>query len=269
MTFEHVPPWWALLIILAACAAIAWLAYRHAPLMPARRLALVSLRFATLVLLVVLLMRPVARVTAEDADAVVPILVDTSRSMSIDEGEGRRLDRARQLLQEDVLPALAGRFRVELLAFGEGLSPVTPEQLQASARQSDLAGALRAVVDRYRDQAVPGIVLLSDGGDSSGTLSTDLPDLPAVYALGIGAPAIAGDQEVLSVTAAEAVLDDSRVELAVSAVGRSGQRPLELRVLENGRPIDVRIVQPADDGVPVREVFVVEPPGGAATVYSV
>ncbi len=71
-------------------------------------------------------------------------------------------------------------------------------------------------------------------------------------------------------TAAETILDDSRVDLAVSAVSHGlGNAPIELRLLENGRPIDVRRATPAADGAPVREVFQVSPAPGAPTVYTV
>jgi uncharacterized membrane protein len=78
------------------------------------------------------------------------------------------------------------------------------------------------------------------------------------------------DREVVSVTAAESVLTDATVDVAVSAVAHGyGAAPLELRLLENGRPIDLRRAKPAGEGVPVSEVFHVSPNRDAATVYSV
>ena len=75
---------------------------------------------------------------------------------------------------------------------------------------------------------------------------------------------------MLSVTAAEAVLDDSRLDLAASAVSHGhGVAPIELRLLENGRPIEVRRAMPAADGAPVREVFHVTASRDAPTVYTV
>jgi uncharacterized membrane protein len=60
------------------------------------------------------------------------------------------------------------------------------------------------------------------------------------------------------------------VDLAVSAVSHGhGRMPLELRLLENGRAIEVRRATPAADGTPVREIFHVSPPRNAPTVYTV
>ena len=128
-----------------AAAVLAWLAYGRAPATVPRRVLLGGLRLITLLLLVVLLMRPVARGADGDASsAVVPILVDTSRSMSIEDAGGmRRIDRARTLLTADLLPALSGRFRTEVIGFGAGVKGVTPESLTAAAPRSDLTAALK------------------------------------------------------------------------------------------------------------------------------
>lgn len=274
MTFANPIPWWAFVAIVSALAAVSWLAYRRAPLGARRRRALAALRFVTLLLLVLFLMRPVVRRDPPDggSDVVVPVLVDTSRSMGIEDADGqRRIDRARDLLTTELLPLLRGGFRVEMFAFGDGVAAVAPDDLSATARRSDLSGALAAVHERFRGRPVAGIVLLSDGGDTSGAVEATAGKLAMpIYAAGIGSPAVGRDREVLSVTVAEAVLDDSRVDLAVLAVSHGhGTDPIALRLLENGRPLEVRRVIPAGDGVPVRALFQVSPGRGAAAVYSV
>ena len=255
-----------------AALAVAWMAYRHTALRPAARLALIALRFATLLLLVVFLMRPVARSTEADArDAVVAILVDTSRSMSIQDVSGeRRIDRARSLVTGELLPALGSRFQTELLAYGDGLAPTDPRALSAGGRRSDLAGALTAVRDRLKGRAIAGIVLVSDGGDTSDAAEQAAPEGPPIFPVAVGSATAGRDREVLSVTAAEAVLDDSRVELAASAVGHGhGTAPIVMRLMENGRPIEVRQATPAAEGVPVRATFRVTPARGAPTIYTI
>ena len=272
MTFANPLPWWALVLVVAVSAVVAWQAYRRFDTRPARRHALTALRFVTLLTLVVVLMRPIARSTDIDArDAVVPILVDGSRSMGIEDVDGAaRITRARDLVSRELLPALSGRFQTEVLSFGESVAPAAVDTLGAAARRSDLAGALAAVRERYRGRPVAGIVLISDGGDTGGAAERSGGDpIAPVYAFGVGAEDVGFDREVLSVTAAEAVLDDSRVDLAVSAVAHGSSDPIELRLLENGRPIEVRRIAPVAGGGPVREIFQVAPASGAPTVYSV
>jgi uncharacterized membrane protein len=274
VTFANPLPVWALAMAACAAAALAWHAYRRSTGPPLRRNALVLVRLVTLLLLVVLLMRPVARGTDDDVrDAVVAILVDTSRSMSIEDAGGqRRIDKARNMVTGELLPALGPRFTVEVLAFGDKTAPIAPGALSATARRSDLSGALTGLRERYRGRAVAGIVLLSDGGDTSGIgeRAVGRGSTPPIYAIGIGSDKSGRDREVLSVTAAEAVLDDSRVDLAVTAVAHgSGRAPIELQLLENGRPIEVRRASPAAEGTPVHETFQVAPGRGAPTVYTV
>jgi len=273
VAFANPIPWWLLVPLIAAAAALSWLTYRGFAAFPRRRSALIVLRFVTLLVLLLLLMRPVARIQAGDTrEAIVPILVDTSRSMSIEDADGRRrIDRARDLVTAELMPALGPRFTVELLAFGDALATATAGELAATARRSDLSGALLGVRERYRGRPVAGLILLSDGGDTSGALEDAIAgDTTPVFAFGVGSQTVGRDREVLSVTAAEAVLDDSRVDLAVSAVSHgNGTAPVELRLLENGRPIEVRRAVPAADGSPVHEIFHVAPARGAPTVYTV
>ncbi len=272
MTFANPLPWWGLALVVIGAAATAWFAYNRTPLAAPRRAALSALRFLLLLALVLFLLRPVSNsIDADPRNVLVPILVDTSRSMSIEDAPAiRRIDRARQILAESLLPHLGSRYQVEVLGFGETVAPASPETLTASARRSDLEAALASLRDRFRGRSVAGIVLLSDGGDTSGGAERAAGEGPPIFAVGIGARAPGRDREVLSVTAAERILDDSRVDIAVSAVshGFAGE-PIALRLLENGRPIDIRRIVPAADGTPVRAVFQVSPAQGSTTVYRV
>jgi uncharacterized membrane protein len=272
VTFANPLPWWLFGAIVVCCGVVAWQAYRSFGTSPVVRYGLTSLRFLTLILLVLFLMRPVARSTgADSSSAIVPVLVDVSRSMGIEDAGGRRrIERAQQIVSERLLPALGPRFNVELLSFGESVQTVGVHDLSAAARQTDLHGALAAVGERYRGRPVAGIVLLSDGGDTVSSPEADVRSPAPIFPIGIGSAAIDRDREVLSVTAADAVLDDSRVDLAVSAVSHGrGTDPFDLRLLENGRPIEVRRVTPAADGSPVHETFQVSPARETAVVYTV
>lgn len=273
MTVVNPLPPWALAAVAAGALLVAWLAYRAAPIAPARRTALSVLRCATLLWIVICLMRPVGRpARVGQHDAVVPVLVDTSRSMGLADADGqRRIDRARAAIDRDLLPALAPHFHTEVLRFGDRVAASQVSDLSATDRGTALGAALRAVRDRYRGRPVAGIVLVSDGGDNGAADAAAAAAAgPPVFALGVGARTASRDREVVSVTAAESVLADATVDVAVSAVAHGyGAAPIELRLLENGRQIDLRRAKPAGDGVPVSQIFHVSPPRDAATVYAV
>jgi len=273
VTFANPLPAWALAAVLAAAALVAWAAYRAVPIAPGRRRVLMALRLTTLVWIVLCLMRPLGRLAAAGPhDAVVPILVDTSRSMGLaDAGGQRRIDRARQAIERELLPAIAADFHVELLRFGDRVATSPLSELSATDRRTALAEALRAVRDRYAGRPVAGIVLVSDGGDT-GTADAGAAAAggPPVLALGVGARTPPHDREVVGVTAAETVMSDASVDLSVAAVAHGyGSAPIELRLLENGRAIDLRRVKPAAEGVPISEVFHVSPHRDVPTVYTV
>ncbi len=264
---------WAFVAVFAAGVSVAWLAYRRVPISTARRRTLSALRFATLLWIVICLMRPLgASGQATNRDAVVPILVDGSRSMGLADMEGsRRIDRARTLLEAQILPSLAPRFQTEILRFGDRLRAVDAAGLSATDRRTDLTAALQAVQERYRGRPVAGIILVSDGGDNGAIDPVAMASNgPPIYAVGIGPRAAARDREIVSVTAVDSVMSDAVLDVAASAVARGyGTSPIELRLLENGRPIDLRRVTPAADGAPVSATFHVSPSRDTATVYTV
>jgi len=275
MQFAVSYPWWTLLLLAAATVAVAWGFYAGAivPLPRGRRAALAALRALTLLFLLACLLRPVRIVPPETAsDAVVPVLVDVSRSMRLADAGAPRIDLARDVMDRHVRPALDGRFRSEFWTFGEALASMDASApLTADARRSDLSGALRAVRERYRQQRVAGVVVISDGGDTGADEPAGVVDAGAVpvYAIGVGARRPPADFEVLDVSAGEPGHADSSVDITVAAVNRGGTAPFDLRVLENGRPIDLRRVTPAGDGSPVRAVFTVAPSREAPTLYTV
>jgi len=79
VAFANPLPWWVFVLVTAAAAGLSWHAYRRFADWPARRYPLSALRFVILMAIVVVLMRPVARLSGADArDTVIPILVDTA-----------------------------------------------------------------------------------------------------------------------------------------------------------------------------------------------
>ena len=268
-------PWWVIALLAVAIAAVAWGAYAEVlvPIGRRQRATLVALRLLTLLFLLACLLRPVRVMPPTGpSDAVVPVLVDASRSMRLTDVDGRsHIDVARDLVRRQVAPSLQNRFQIELWTFGDNLARLEGDTVAADARRSDLAGALRAVSERYRERRVAGIVVVSDGGDTGSedaAQSIEGRGTP-VFTVGVGAPRIAPDFEVLDVAAGEAALTDSSVDLTVSAISRGSDRAFQLRVLENGRPVDVRRVTPIAADSPIREVFTVSPSRETASLYTV
>lgn len=265
--------WWLILPAVAAIAAAAFLSYRRplVPLTAVQRATLISLRVLALLTLLLLLSRPVLLLPpAASGDVVIPVLVDTSRSMSIaDAGGQSRAAAAHRVLGEKLLPQLKSQAQIDVLRVAEGVSAGTPEEIIADGARSDLAAAVAAVSERYRGRRVPGIVLLSDGGDTSvAGASLPVAGVP-VFAVGVGSPEGPPDREVLSLTAGDPKLDRSTIDLQVAAVSRGRARePFTLRLLANGQLQDSRRVTPTSDAAPVGETFTVSPDLNRPTIYT-
>src|SRR2546425_3599070 len=174
MHFAYPLPWWLALALAAAIGAAAFFQYRRplAPLTRGQRVTLVALRAVVLAAIVLFLFRPMIILPpAASQDALVPVLIDVSRSMRLVDADGQsRVARAAAIVKTDLMPALTRQFQTELYSVGDGLAPAAPaalDRLSADARRTDLAGALASIRERYRGQRVAGIVLLSDGGDTS------------------------------------------------------------------------------------------------------
>src|SRR5262245_56374618 len=269
MTFGFPIPWWAWALGLAAIAALVYRTYAGAKgyVTPRKRAVLMVLRAAALLLLGIFLLDPVIVLPQTGrTDAVVPILVDSSRSMRLADADGRpRIDVAKSLVQSRIANKLDQQFKVEVLSAGEGVTETALDRISPDARSSDLRGAIAAARERYNGQRIAGIVLLSDGADTGtsstvadATAASDAADVP-VFTVGLGAPAVTKDREVLGVSVGDPALSDSNVELSATFVSHGfGDAPVEVRVTENGRPVHIRKLTPRD-GVPYTERFRVAP----------
>lgn len=267
MTLASSLPVWVLALVVAAVVALAVRTYAWLPVAGARRAALVGLRTATLLALVVFLMRPVVTRPLPPSGNVVPIVIDASRSMAITEGGRSRFDRAVALADGPLAAALRG-FHPEILELRNDVARLDPTR-GATGDSSDLGAALAAVRDRYRGRAMPGIVLLSDGVDTSGGVEREMSDV-AVFPIAIGEPTPPRDQEVLSMDLDPEALPGSSVELQATVVANGyGTEPLDVRLLASGRPVEIRRVTPAADGLPVRVTFMLPPAGPEPIVYSI
>ena len=290
MRFAVILPWWGYVLAFSSAIVLAWLAYARAAvrLQPGTRATLTALRAVTLILLITILLRPVVMVPPAAAkNSVLPVLVDVSRSMRLtDAGDGTaRLDRAKAIVR-DLQERLSSEYRLELLSFGESLATAPDvERLAATARRSDLTGALADLAERYPPSPagaragdgaagsarVAAVIVLSDGGDTAPQEADTRRSVDApVIAVGIGNTSLAKDREVANLTAGEPLLPGASIDLSVSATSAGfGTEPVELRVSANGRPVDTRRITPSADGAPIHTVFTVSPEPDVPTVYTV
>jgi len=232
----------------------------------------VALRALALIAVLLFACRPVILLPPVNAgDVVVPVLVDASRSMRIQDADGgSRILQAQQLLASTIRPAVSRIGKVEVFRVDEGLNEASESHLTADGRRTDLVGAVSAARERFRGRRVAGIVVLSDGGDTGQRMQdASLRQGAPVFAVGIGSLERMPDREVVGITAGDPRLDQAVVDLHVTAVSHGlGPAPYMLRLLANGRLVESRMVKPPAEGTPANETFVVTPDPLNATVYT-
>jgi len=226
------PPWLWITVGLMSLAVIA-MTYRQVFARSGRPLTwtLMALRCLGVLALWLALVKPTwTRIIEHEEKPQLAAILDDSQSMSVTcsaDNESRYQAARRWLTQSPAGRSLEERFnlRVFNLAGEElGINALPAEPL---AEETDLVRALRTVGNRLRGQAASGILLLSDGHDTTARdnylLMRDQP-VP-VYCLGFqerrgnvqGTP----DLSILSITAPDKVLVHNTATIEV-LVGKNG-----------------------------------------------
>ena len=152
-----------------------------------------------------------------------------------------------------------------------GCSARTSARLSATARSTDLPGALAATRDRYRNRDLAGIVLISDGGNLvplDHAASSPGAEIP-IITVGVGDAEIQYDRELRSVTAGPSAMDASLVDITATIVGHGASGRSQVRLLQGSRVLEVRDASLPADGAPVQLVFPVQPERDAPAVFGV
>ncbi len=171
---------------------------------------------------------------------LLAMLVDNSRSMSIEEEGVARGEQATGLLEEDsdFLSALADKFYLRYFRFGhQGERIEPPLEFDWSGDQTNIASGLERILTETRSLPLGGVVLFSDGSDNSYRDFKDvLAELKArkvpVHTVGLGPETLEQDVEITQVSSPRLLLPEtvSLVRVAIRHYGFGGHRgKLEVR----------------------------------------
>jgi uncharacterized membrane protein len=260
------PPWPAILVVLAAlvAAGLAVLAYRRrrAPGTSTRaRLVLLGLRLATIAVFLFCLLRPVLVVRAvEPQRNFLAVLVDDSRSMTIaDDRAAPRTAFVREAFGESggLRAALERRFALRYFRFSATTErAASPSAGSFAGTRSNIGQALARTAEELAGLPVSGIVVLTDGADTSReSLAETLRALRSagvpVFAVGLGRESFARDVQLGRVDPPVSVLKGTTlvVDVVVSQSGYAG-RVVPLVVEDEGQQLASQDVTLPADGEP-------------------
>src|SRR5258705_6013371 len=229
---------------------------------PRDRFVLTVLRMAALALVVFCLFRPTLVVKAAiPQQNVVAVLMDDSRSMQIGDWGGK--PRAEFLRTEfagttsPVLKSLSERFLVRTFRFSSQAGRVNSvKDLTFGGSQTKIGAALDGVREELAGLPVAGIVLVTDGADTTeGSLTNTLLNLKAeklpVFTVGVGSAKLPRDIQIDRVSTPRTVLKGASllVDAVITQSGYSGQT-VTLDVEDDGRIVGSQKVQFPVDGSP-------------------
>jgi uncharacterized membrane protein len=230
---------------------------------PRDRVVLTALRMVALALVVFCLFRPTLIVKAAiPQQNVVAVLMDDSRSMQIGDWENNqpRAEFLRQQLAANTSPllkALSERFLVRTFRFSSTAARVNSvKDLSFGGSQTKIGTALDGVREELAGLPVAGVVLVSDGADTSeASLTNTLLSLKAeklpVFTVGVGSAKLPKDIQIDRVSTPRTVLKGASllVDAVITQTGYSGQT-VTLDVEDDGRIVGSQKVQLPVDGSP-------------------
>jgi uncharacterized membrane protein len=226
------------------------------------RVVLTVLRVAALGLVLFCLFRPTLIVRAAvPQQNVVAVLLDDSRSMQIPDWQGKARG---QFVKEQfgtatsaVMKALSDRFLVRTFRFSSTAGRLeSPADLTFNGSQTRLGTALDGAREELAGLPVSGVVLVSDGADTTdSSLADALLGLKAeklpVYTVGVGSAALPRDIQIDRVSTPRSVLKDASllVDVVVTQTGYAG-RKVTVDVEDEGRIVGSEEITLPADGSP-------------------
>jgi len=271
------PPWPAAIAVLAVLAAMSiavWAYLRPGRAQGRSRTALLTLRLSALLLFLFALLRPVLVVRAvEPQRNVLAVVVDGSRSMEIADQDAKpRSAFVRETLGAagPLRTSLARRFSLRHFQFASSAERVAdPAAMTFSGTRSYVGQALQRTAEELAGLPVSGIVLVTDGADTSRAPMADtLRALKAaglpVFTVGLGRETLDRDVQIGRVDPPRTVLKGATlvVDVLISQTGYAG-RTVALIVEDEGQVIASQDVTLPGDGEPstARVRFTLAEPG--------
>jgi uncharacterized membrane protein len=225
------------------------------------RAVLAALRLSALALVLFCIFRPVLVVKAAVSQQnVLGILIDDSRSMQIADANGTRGQFARQTFgtpDSPLMRSLSERFLIRTFRFSSASARVaSASDLTFSGTQTRLAGAIDSARQELAGLPVSGLVLVTDGADTTDASVADAllaskADAVPVFTVGVGQETLSHDIQIGRVSTPRTALKGTSllVDAIVTQTGYAGQT-VTLDVEDGSRIVGSQPIRLPADGDP-------------------
>ena len=166
----------AFLILLAAIGAgtFAYVSYRVTlpPVSRPLRLTLTTLRGLSLFILFLLLGEPLLSLVYHRSEKpILAVLVDQSKSITIQDRTGDRRERLLKALDSPALKAISSTSEIRFVVFDTKLrllQTISRDSLSFAGDGTDIGGALKRLKSLMAERNLQGVLLLTDGTVTTG-----------------------------------------------------------------------------------------------------
>ena len=231
---------------------------------------LVSLRSIVFFFLLCLLIEPILEVRKKLVrKPSVLMLIDTSPSMAVSDGNESRLDEIRNFFNSDLWVSKTKEFEFHSWAFSDTVYPVsidTLHKLKVGGQSTKLGEALEHTVSNSAETGdIKGVLVVSDGIHNAGLNPLELAKdfLIPVFSLFPSSMSIHADLKIIEAEA-QAINysnQEAKIKVTVSGNGFAGQRS-DLVVSEKGKEISR---SPLEFTGQLQEVEISIPPSASGT----
>jgi hypothetical protein len=241
------------LILLAAtgAGAFAYVSYRVTlpPVSRLLRFTLTTLRGLSLFLLFLLLGEPLLSLVYHRSEKpILAVLVDQSKSITIQDRTGDRKERLLKALDSPAFKAITSRSEVLFGAFDTKLRfphSISRDSLSFEGDGTDIGGALKQLKSLMAERNLQGVLLLTDGTVTAGpspVYEAEELGLP-VFAVGIGDTSEPHDVLVRKIVANTITYVGNKmpVNATIKSTGSSNER-VEVTLLEGGKTLDRKTI---------------------------
>jgi len=152
----------------------------------------------------------------------VAIMLDTSGSMTFNEGGSTRMDQAQQLLTPESLEDIANIYTILPYGFADNANTMDAfSVLPEPGTATNLGQSVLQTLRQATGASLGAVILISDGADNSGAISqAELSEIASfgvpIHSVGIGRESIPEDQELSEVLLPEKALPGTTLSARVA-----------------------------------------------------
>ena len=218
-----------------------------------QRITLVTLRSVAFMLLILFIVDPaLVSVDIEERKAVLPVLIDVSRSMGLSDCNGRsRLEAAKEDIYR--LKEMFPDTRIDVIPFASNI-PAGVCDLDslpgAEGEGTDFFGSIKWVQDKYQSKNMPAVIILSDGRVTGGMTASGASIPVRVFTVGYGDTLEGVDLRIEEVYYERTIFSGTRarIETLIRAEGIK-ENQVTVDLYEDKKLIDsVRVSVPGGKG---------------------